>query len=243
MGLITASCSYPGGRPENEDAVLCLSLGSVTVAAVADGLGGHAAGAVASKTAVDTLSFNTEALLPVTQESVRRTFSAVNLAILEKQPAYGNMKSTLSLFAYDSQSLLLAHTGDTRIYYFHNGGIAYQSTDHSVSQMAVLAGEITADQIRFHADRSHVLYALGCPEEPHIEIHAVELPLQNGDAFLLCSDGFWEYVWETEMIIDLLKADSPQAWIDAMLIRLASRVQAGNDNFSAVGLIFKEDTI
>jgi serine/threonine protein phosphatase PrpC len=108
--------------------------------------------------------------------------------------------------------------------------------------MAVFAGEITPAQIRFHEDRNKVLRALGNDLDIKPEI-SMPLQLASGfHAFLLCTDGFWEYVLEEEMEIDLSKSHAPQEWISLMLQRLYKRVDGANDNFSAIA-VFTDTSI
>ena len=127
------------------------------------------------------------------------------------------------------------HVGDSRLYHFRDGKLQKQTTDHSVSQMAVFMGEITTHEIRFHEDRNKVLRALGsdsCKAELSQQLRVEE----GRDAFLLCTDGFWEYVYEDEMEKTLREADSPKDWIRAMEKILKTRVTAGNDNYTAAAL-------
>ena len=101
--------------------------------------------------------------------------------------------------------------------------------------MAVLLGEITPDQIRFHEDRGRILRALG--QEGDLRPETGEQTLPPGrHAFLLCSDGFWEYVLEQEMEEDLRAAADPQGWLDAMRGRLSRRTPPDNDNNTAAAV-------
>ncbi|MBO7252716.1 MAG: hypothetical protein J6V25_08825, partial [Oscillospiraceae bacterium] len=128
------------------------------------------------------------------------------------------------------------HVGDSRLYHFVNGKLVHQTTDHSVSQMAVMMGEITTHQIRFHEDRNRVLRSLG-GENAKADVSAL-LDVSSGNhAFLMCSDGFWEYVYEDEMEKTLQQASDPQAWIDSMEAILKQRIPSNNDNYTA-GTVF-----
>ena len=108
----------------------------------------------------------------------------------------------------------------------------FRSKDHSASQIAVYMGEITVDQIRFHEDRNRVLRALG--QADALTVEAGWETLRPGrHAFLLCSDGFWEYVLEDEMAADLVRAVDPLDWLARMRSRLIARVPPDNDNNTA----------
>ena len=99
----------------------------------------------------------------------------------------------------------------------------------------MLLGQITPDQIRFHEDRACIYRALG--QEGDLEADGGETALPAGDcAFLLCTDGFWEYVLEEEMEQTLAAADSPQAWLAAMRALRRQKAPPNSDNNTAVAL-------
>ena len=229
--LCTASYTDTGGRPANEDSTRQARLGEDQLClVVADGLGGHGGGAQASAAAAETIcrewggDANSEAL----KRLVRMAHESVT-AIQTPQCA---MKSTVVALEIDGDRAAWAHVGDSRLYHFTDGKLVFQTRDHSASQIAVYMGEITVDQIRFHEDRNRVLRALGQDEMPMVEAREVELP-PGKHAFLLCSDGFWEYVLEDEMASDLAASADPLDWLARMRSRLMARVPADNDNNTA----------
>ncbi len=239
MRFETARYSDTGGRPENEDATLCATSANrrLMLTAVADGLGGHGGGAIASSTAAQCLGESMDRLLAPSEEAIREVCVRMNDEVLAAQTSGCHMKTTLAMaLLYWNGTTAFAHIGDSRIYHFRGGRILYQSLDHSVSQLAVLAGEITQDQIRFHEDRNRVLRVLGSEDTPKPDIRITEQNLQDGDALLLCTDGFWEYVLEEEMLDTLARAGSAKDWLGRMVKVLRSRVKEGNDNNSAVAV-------
>ena len=129
-----------------------------------------------------------------------------------------------------------AHIGDSRLYRFSGGKLA-ATRDHSVTYRKYLGGEISCTVIYHDEDRSSLLRVLGrepcSPETDGCET----LPR---DAFLLCTDGFWEFVYIEEILIDLLKTRTPEEWAKLMLLRHIRRTPAGNDNFSLI-TVFVED--
>ncbi len=225
-----------GGRSYNEDSIRYDdgSLGFICV--VADGLGGHGGGEIASSLTVETLVNGFKNNPDIGAEAIRRLFEATNREVLARQIPSIQMKSTAVALFCTGTGMTVAHVGDSRFYYFSQGRLIYQTKDHSVSQMAVLSGEISSSQIRFHEDRNKVLRALGSDVEVKPEIQSFSRP-EPSDVFLLCTDGFWEYVLEEEMEIDLAKAQGPQQWLDFMVARLGGRINGKNDNFTA-GAIF-----
>ena len=110
-----------------------------------------------------------------------------------------------------------------------------QTRDHSASQIAVMLGSITEREIRFHEDRNRVYRALGQDGELKVDTHFE--PLAPGrHAFLLCTDGFWEYVYESEMAQTLREASGPADWLERMRALHAQRTPQDNDNNTAAAV-------
>lgn len=232
--LDIASYTDIGGRTRNEDTVRHAVKGKDALCLVlADGLGGHGGGELASATAAESICqgwngrADAEALKILVREANRRV-----LAIQTPQCA---MKTTVTVLTLEGEKAVWAHAGDSRLYYFRDEKLAFQTRDHSAAQLGVLLGDITTDQIRFHEDRGRVLRALGQDDELTVETGQRELS-GGRHAFLLCSDGFWEYVLETEMEEDLTKAGGPEDWLERMRWRLKKRVPEDNDNNTAAAV-------
>ncbi|MDR3209519.1 MAG: protein phosphatase 2C domain-containing protein [Oscillospiraceae bacterium] len=232
----TSTFTSAGGHPVNEDSVRLIRESKWIVAIVADGLGAHGGGNIASGAAVMAI----EDALPnagiTNPAALASCLAAANAEVLRQQKPGVAMKSTAVMLAIEGGAAAFAHVGDSRGYAFRNGRVAVQTMDHSVSQMAVLRGEITTAQIRFHESRSKLMRALGADDAAHEEITPVGAP-RPGDAYLLCSDGFWEYVTEEEMEVDLAKANGAAAWLSLMLTRIGARIPADHDNLSAICII------
>jgi len=233
----TAICNYQGGRKHNEDNVRCLTLDNICAIVVADGLGGHGGGQIASSIAADyiTKSFMKEPLMD--PACIRCLFEQANMAVVKAQTPIQKMKSTGAALFINDGAAIWGHTGDSRLYHFKDGVLAEQTLDHSVSQMAVFSGEITKEQIRHHVDRNKVLKAFGDAGGFKADISSIYMLESGYHAFLLCTDGFWEYVLELEMEIELIKSYTPLDWIRAMNQRLAQRVPENHDNFSAAAVL------
>ncbi len=144
--------------------------------------------------------------------------------------------STATLSRAGGRTARWAHVGDSRLYHLRDGRIAAQTADHSVPQALVNAGEITTDAIRFHEDRNRLLRTLGNDREARPTINDTALALAPGDAFLLCTDGFWEYVTEPEMETTLARAATPDGWLLAITALILERAPPDPDNFSAVAV-------
>lgn len=137
---------------------------------------------------------------------------------------------------------LWAHVGDTRLYHFWNGKLVGQTLDHSVSQLAVDMGLITGDQIRFHEDRSRLLRALGS-DSPEPEPGGPVLLAKGFHAFLLGTDGFWEYVTEPEMEETLAVSSDPRQWLSRMKLILQRKGPGDRDNASAAAIFITEEAL
>lgn len=230
----TAVYTNIGGRAQNEDTVRqAAPLPDRLCMVVADGLGGHGGGEIASAAAADTIcggwngQVDTDVLLDLVQAAHRN--------VLSLQTRQCAMKSTVVALAVENGKAAWAHAGDSRLYHFLNGAWVFQTRDHSASQIAVTLGEITVDQIRFHEDRNRVFRALG--QDGDLKVDTREEPLTPGrHAFLLCTDGFWEYVLESEMEEDLRAASDPEDWLARMRSRLTARVPSNNDNNTAAAV-------
>lgn len=146
------------------------------------------------------------------------------------------MKSTAALFLANGGSSVFAHLGDSRIYHFRGGEILYQSLDHSASQLAAALGDITPGEIRFHEDRNILLRCLGNEDEVKPAIRLADGALSPGDTLLLCTDGFWEYITEDEMLETRLKSEAPDTWIESMTALIDGRARPGHDNYTAVAV-------
>lgn len=237
MEVNTYSYTNQGGRENNEDYISYDYSKGFGVWALADGLGGHNYGEVASRLAATMIVNDMKVLQDVSDSSLLATINKANNLILSEQNnvGYRGMRTTVVSAFVQNNDFFYINVGDSRMYYFKNGCLYRQSKDHSVSQMAVELGEISLADIRFHDDRNKLLKVLGNTEELGALRVEGKIPMEAGDAFLLCSDGFWEYVFETEMEIDLIKSQTPKQWIEFMVKRLLLRVTGNNDNFSVVG--------
>lgn len=226
-----------GGRRKNEDMVQVVSYPENTVVLVADGLGGYGDGDVASRLAVHSIgeTINNGA---VSRMLLERAIRYANERIMMRHTSGSDMKTTIAALWFDREHACAAHVGDTRIYQFRDGRIIYQSRDHSVSQMAVALGEIGLEDIRHHCDRNRLTRALGARSD--IKIDVADLDISPGDAFLLCSDGFWELIWEKEMTMDLKKSSDAKQWLTAMRERVERRMTDNSDNHTAAVIMIHE---
>ncbi|HZU24252.1 MAG TPA: protein phosphatase 2C domain-containing protein [Bryobacteraceae bacterium] len=239
MPFLTHSISRTGGRSSNQDFFAHESRGKVECWALADGLGGHRGGDVAPRLAVQTIidSFRREPI--VSEAAVTRWLEDANAALAREQeehPEIAGMRTTVVLLVADPSMALWAHVGDSRLYHFRAAAIHCQTKDHSVPQAMAAAGEITAAEIRFHEDRNRLLRTLGDASRLRPALSDGPEALQAGDAFLLCTDGFWELVDEADMESALAASTAPERWLAEMERRLETRLRGDDDNYSAAAI-------
>jgi len=229
--VLYAVLTNPGGRTINEDSAGIKPFPGGLAAALADGLGGQGRGEVASQLAVEEFLCCAGA----GGEGLDKAVLRANEAVLSGQTADCRMMSTLVGLVIREDEACWVHVGDSRLYHFHNRKLTGCTQDHSVPQMAVMMGMISEDQIRFHVDRSHILRALGSDSfEPEV---SKPVSLTDGfHAFLLCSDGFWEYVLEKEMEETLVSGTEPGGWLKAMEQILRGRIPSDTDNYTAMAI-------
>ncbi len=243
MKLDAYRYTNPGGRPYNEDNADFRSSGDEGLFLLADGLGGHLGGAHASALVVESLLAAWEAdsgelSAPGCRQWLEDAILDANQALLSAQTQRQNsMKSTLVALALKEGRAAWAHVGDSRLYYLTGGRLLQVTRDHSVTYKKYLAGEISREEINFDEDRSSLLRVVGdvsrcLPESGEAESG----PVQPGDAFLLCSDGFWEYLFEEEILLDFLKSETPEAWAERMLVRALPRMRPGSDNLTLLAV-------
>ncbi len=227
-----------GGRKENEDAGDIRIYGKNLVAVIADGLGGQGDGKAASELAVESLfKCGNQGRFP-DEEEVSQAFRMANEAILKKQLNHFHMKTTAVYLCISENQAIWAHVGDSRLYHFHNDRLCHYTLDHSLSQMAVALGEIKREDIPGHPQRSRLLRALGCEGE-EAEIHK-PICLENGrHAFLLCTDGLWEYLSDKEICKELHESATAEAWLKGLRVCLKSRCGGENDNNTAAAVILE----
>lgn len=223
-----------GGREENEDSLSVFCQGNRLCAVVADGLGGHGDGSLASHLAVEYVG---EKFLEQGESFVKKlngNMEELNSIICSRQTDSKKMRTTIAILVIESDCVTSAHIGDSRIYRFIDNKITDMTFDHSVSQMAVLTGEITQSEVRHHIDRDKLLRSLGKSEGIKTEFNSWGNENIDKCKFLLCTDGFWENIEESEMEDCLNSSQSPEEWMNKMTEIIKERVNENSDNYTAI---------
>ena len=150
------------------------------------------------------------------------------------------MKTTLVVLWVGNRQIRWGHIGDSRLYRFQRGIFGtkiFRTFDHSVPQMLVAAGTIKEKEIRHHEDRNRLLRVMGIEwDSPRYELGSIK-PARKGQAFLLCSDGWWEWIEEEGMKKTLQEASCVGDWMESMEKEVRNHGKGSEmDNFSAIGV-------
>ena len=231
--------SSAGGRENNEDFVIALEKKGAKLFAVADGLGGESGGETASEISGRELKrqiLSSKSF--VLEDAVRTANEMITLAQLHVSDnplaaSTKKMKTTCAAVYVDKSRTVTANVGDSRIYLLSEEKIVFRSHDHSAAQMLVDLGEITQDELRDHPDKNVLTRALGAMEGDELKIDANVIDNASYCRLLICSDGFWEYVFEDEMLF-LSRDCSPSEWLSRMRLLHDERAPLNCDNNSAV---------
>lgn len=221
-------------RETNEDAFFV----SDRCLAVADGMGGHRAGEVASKMAMDVL----DALesMPSTDSGWRDLVVQINRAVLDAarlDRRYRGMGTTLTLAALVDVELAVVHVGDSRAYVACGGRIKQLTEDHSLVQTLVSAGTITEEEAMRHHSRNVITSAIGV--EGDLRIDVVRTKVRPSDVVVVCTDGLSSLVTGKEILAMITEAtrsaapdDCPQVVADMLVSKALER--GGYDNVTAI---------
>lgn len=228
-----------GNRDINEDNVGAALNGDSLCFVVADGLGGHGNGEIASKLATDAvcISFIEAGFSDSFFEKVFEQAQKNILNEQRKQFAFSKMKTTIVNLIIHNDKAQWAHIGDSRLYMFRKNKVKKRTLDHSVPQMLALAGNIKDEEIRNHPDRNRLMRVLGVQGEmPRLEISDI-YKLSYCQAFLLCTDGFWELIDENMMCKLLKESTSPDEWIEKMVNVIKNNGKnVDMDNYTAIAV-------
>lgn len=243
LAVEIALLSDPGGRSGNEDACGHWHSERHLCCALADGAGGHGGGDVASRLVVQTLLGAFADAPSDDGPALARLARLANDALLARREGDArlrDMHTTLVCLVIDFVGARAhwVHAGDSRLYWFRAGALQQRTLDHSLVQGLLQAGVLTPEQARAHPRRSELQSALGTRAEDLRIDAAAAVAIAPGDAFLLCSDGLWEFVDDEAMQDVLAHAPSAGAWVAALeqRVRQAARGRATHDNFSALAV-------
>ncbi len=223
-------------RERNEDGFSILDLGEKTLFMVADGMGGHDAGDVASRVALETvckmvreieIQDQNDDLLKFVELAVQQA----NTAVQEEATLRGcDMGTTLSMAFVADDVAYIASVGDSRVYWIENGTVTQITQDHSLVAKLVEAGKLAKDEARGHP-KANVLYrAIG--NTGAVTVDTFRIPLQEGGTLMLCSDGLWGEVTDEDIQRICTQEEEARA-ASSRLVQMANE-NGGKDNITIV---------
>jgi len=240
-------------RKGNEDSLVVNADQRLFV--VADGMGGHAAGEVASKVAVDAINefvcltggdeeitwpFGLDEAISYDGNRLKTALRYANGKVLDAargRAEYENMATTVAAVLVDGSTANMAHVGDSRIYLWRGGQLSQLTSDHSWVNEQLQSGVLSADQARGHPLRNVVTRALG--GKPDLQVDVQSVAMQPGDVLLICSDGLTTMVTDDE-IAQILSDSGGNIEKGAQDLVAGANEGGGEDNISVVLIGFQE---
>ena len=223
-------------RDHNEDSFFCTGIEDTGLFIVADGMGGHDGGEVASRLAVETVCNELRETAKREKDPIaliEKAVIAANKAVIREGNSKGsNMGTTLGVALLSEGGAYIANVGDSRAYWIKNGSISQVTEDHSLVAKLVAAGKITKEEARTHP-KSNLLYrTIGSDE--NVKVDTYHLDLEKGGALLLCSDGLWGEVRD-EDIHRACMAEKDLKAVCGRLVKMAND-SGGKDNITVVAV-------
>ncbi len=228
-------------RELNEDSWRFEPVGDeIELFAVADGMGGHDRGEVASSLAIETLfkeafkriKRTRKRDVPALKRLLRNSFQRANRAVLDcGRDNESNMGTTLTTtMVYQGCEAFFANVGDSRVYLMREGKLEQVTRDHSLVAYLVQMGELTREQARTHPSGNILVRSVGSTDD--VEIDVFHIPLMSGDALLLCSDGLWSELPDEEIQQILVSTPDPDVICETLVDR--ANEAGGKDNITCL---------
>ncbi len=235
-------------RSQNEDAhyvAQCVKTGNESASrylfAVADGLGGHHGGAIASRMALKSvkdvfLNWQGGSANRMVSRAIERANEEVFIAGHSEPKIFDNMQTTLTAVALEQDSLAIGHVGDCRLYRLRNGGIELLTNDHTMANDMLKFHMISKEQAQQHPGRHQLTRSIG--SEPFLHVDVIREHILPDDAYLLCSDGLWSELRDEDINTAMQGGNISNAC--EKLVGLALKAGAP-DNITAI--MFRIETI
>jgi len=236
--------SAQGHRAVNQDRMGYVFTRQTLLMLVADGMGGHERGEVAAEIALQApAALFRQMARPHLEEPaafLQQALAAAHRDILRYQAEHGMReppRTTVAACVVQGACAWFAHAGDSRAYLVRAGRITLRTQDHSRVQALLDSGRISPEQAAYHPERNVVLNCLGSPSQPQIEV-SQPLQLEPGDRLLLCSDGLWSGLDETELVT-LLCGQPLGAAVPLLVERALSGQGVSADNTTALAMLWE----
>ncbi len=245
LGLSFAEMIDIGGRPSNQDALASAIENNLACFVVSDGVGGHVGGEIASKLITETIVHQFRQELIFSPRALQSYVAVAAMELEERKKSEARLKemsATVAVILIDAAnaSALWAHLGDTRVYHFRSDKILSVTKDHSLVQQLVDAGYCTPNQLNTHPQRSVLYAALGMDSEmsESKEVSMGMSAIEVDDSFLICSDGFWEWLSEKDLESTLQTTDTMHNWLNKMrdIVLKNAKQSRSQDNYTALAI-------
>lgn len=246
MKYVVYQASRRGGRPYNEDRVAYAYTSDAMVMVLADGMGGHNQGEVASQLTVQVITslFQSRAKPTLVEMSsflldgIYAAHDAINeYALRNRMP--DPPRTTCVVCVVQKGMACWAHVGDSRLYQFSRRALLYRTRDHSAVQQLVDEGLLEESQMGIHPDRNKLYNSVGGYMLPDIELEQ-PVKLQDGDVLFLCTDGVWPELTPEEML-STLRAYPLERAVKHMMDHAEFRAGQYGDNLSVVAMRYGEE--
>ena len=228
--MIAGGYTLTGVKHEkNQDNFLIKTVDDIEMFVVADGMGGHAAGDVASALAIQLIE---KRLNDFSEEALKKAILNANLQILlkaETKEEYKGMGTTLAMCMVKGTELFIAHIGDSRVYIDKGDGDIFVTKDHSVVQQMVDRGEITGSQAKEHKMKNVITRALGVEENAKVETELTDIT--EDTVIVICSDGVSNVI-DDDKILAIAKENPPKK--AAEILCKTARKEGSTDDITAI---------
>jgi len=237
-----------GGRTENQDSCGFIDTPLGLIAVVCDGMGGGPAGQLASNTAVQKIveyvmnAPQEETRMEVMKKAVEYAHHTI-LGITNENPRLKGMGTTVASVLINSDSAIIAHVGDSRVYQLRRGHKIFRTADHSYVAELVRSGEISEERARLHPQSNLLLKALGGNQNNLADVE--ERPYEADDRFMICTDGIWGMLPEKELIQKTARIPSLAGAVDGTILEvdeLGRKNGNTHDNMTIALLETKQDS-
>ncbi len=231
--------SKKGGRIQNEDAIGKAKAKRIVCVVVADGLGGHNGGKLASHITVNTILDSFKNNPGFSKSHLEEYITRAKDAVVERakqDPELLRMSSTVVVLLVKGRRAMWANVGDTRLYRFQSSMLSEVTEDHSVAFLDFMDGHIEYNDIRQSLNQNKLTSVVGLSMDG--VNYSNEVGINAATAFLVCTDGWWEYITEEEMEETLKDSPTCKVWLEKMLEIHNSKAPDDCDNYTAlVGVI------